>query len=124
MAEHRCWPSLFGWLGTGGLLLYLIVMHSFHMNDLAELRGALSSQIIKDAQAAVGDTILIERSRFQQALVEWDAQQRRQLDDRLEQADAHLQRATSLSWALQTPDVERDVELKRALEALQTAQHD
>ena len=90
---------------VGGLFVYVLVMHSFHMTDLAEIRGAAVDRITNQAREAVAMTIDAWRE-------EATASQQR--------LDRVLARAEQLSWALSTPDVERDVQLKRELEVLKS----
>jgi len=128
---HRCWPSVWGWVATGSLLLYAILMHSFQMGERAQLRGAMAAKI---EERVVGEA----RETQQRALEEWQAQiqtllvsadkevglrlqqHRQEFERRLEAIQSITERLKRLNWALATPDLERDIQLKQKLEELQT----
>ena len=123
---HRCGPSRWGWVGVGGLLIYAIVMHSFHMNDLAELRGTFKAEVLAKAQAMTEVALNTAQGEIWGRMQTFLAASHTLLqtakadfDTRLEAIPPLLARAERLTWAVATPEVERDVQLKQAIERLQ-----
>lgn len=116
---HRCWPSI--WMG--GLLLaslvYVLYLHSVQIGERAELRGVFATEVRDQAKAEAALTT-------QDIISQWDHKVQARLasvkDDFTHQLHAIpplLERAERLTWALATPAIERDVQLKQAVEALQ-----
>ena len=123
-ASRKCGPH-HHWLpkALGGALLvslvYAIVMHSFQIAERAEMRGTFVDEVRAEAMA---DAKAEAALTTQEVLTQWDARIKSsdsQVAERLIQAEALLTRATLLNWVLATPELERDMQFKQALEALQ-----
>lgn len=112
---HRCRWSTWGAACTGGLLVYVLVMHSFQMAERAEWRGTWQAKVLEQ---------VLEQVRSTHAT--WQAQADALVRDATEDFATQLRaippllaQVEALNWALTTPEVERDLQLKHAVEELQ-----
>lgn len=100
---HRCTPSK--WLAGGVvvLLLYAIFMHSFSIGAQEALREDFATNLTETVDIHVA-------SAFASTIQANDAY--------LDRVQELVRRADSWYWAVSTPDVERDLQLKQQLDAL------
>lgn len=125
--------TLVYWSLIGGLLIYLITMHSFFIGNLDDLKRKFQERVSHELetrwetrQSAFRQTLLVEVQNQAQQVVE---QRWRQIADqlnglevlesRLRQAESLLRQAQLWKWVVLTPDQERDAEVLRRVEALE-----
>lgn len=117
---HRCWPSI--WLGSGflGAILWLIVIYSFHAEELHGIYGKWQDEWNATAQHDLEVTtakLVASTARAHQEFLGQLAQERRAFAESVE-------RAQSVIWVTLTPEAERAIELRQALRKLETVPHE
>lgn len=106
--SHRCRPSRWGWGTVVGLLAYTLYLHSVQIGERAEWRGAFVAKIRENV---LGEARAVHQQVLEEA--------RAEVAQQLQAIPPLLARAERLQWALTTSDLERDLELKQVVEALQ-----
>ena len=111
---HRCWPSRIYLLTIIGLLGFVAYLLSelFYRQD-----QKLGEYLAKDREASQVEL----HGMMAQGQLEWQQQvetQRIASDRQLSEIDSLLARVHHLNWALATPEIERDLQLKQEFEAL------
>ena len=136
-ARRRAWWPFSLKLALGGiaaLLGYAILLTSTYLWDRNTWQETFAVEVREQAKAEAALTMQEMQESWQQMQVEatltmQEQQQVREseqaafatmMDQRLRRATDLLARAETINWALLTPEVERDVQLKERMDALAT----
>ena len=142
---HSCGPSRWGWIAAGGVLVYLIVMHSFQMSERAEWRTKYADELNAGAAQSAHDAIaqgeaaqaqewtvrrqellgLVTKLAASQAeqfatLSASQAEQFAAMEQGIREARIAQQEARRAQWVYETPALEKEAAVLKRLERLET----
>ena len=116
--SHRCGPSTLAWWIIGGLLIYLLVMHSFQFAERDNFRHKLTTAMTELVEQRTQEQMHELVRTFTEASGRERVSLMVGMDERRTQLERLLERAQLLNWALSTPDVERDLLLQQRITGL------
>lgn len=116
---HRCWPSWISWIGLGVGLVYVVLMHSFYLAERADQQGAFHETLQQSVEARITQRLTAFQSEVGQEIRQRLDTSHGTVDAQVKAVNEQLRRAQELTWALATPEIERDLELRQAIRQVQ-----
>lgn len=116
---HRCWPSRVAWWGLGGMVLYAIVMHSAFAVERREFHGHFSTTLRQQLLTEVQESQQKVQQQFLQVASALVQQRLSSVVEHEQRLAELLRRTEQLNWVLATPELERAIQLRETLQAVQ-----
>jgi len=108
---HRCWMSRAAVVVIAVLLIYTIVMHSLFFTEREDIRQNLSRQMVGQAMTEVNARLDTTFDLFREHTL-------KPAEKRINIALNRLKDVQYIGWAMTTPEVQRDVELRQMIDTL------